>query len=87
MNEELSNLDKILFPKFLNLLQSNDIVIDLGENSTLNLNITKDGNKFIKYAKKLDKHFNIETFIQKVISLSIEYSKELDTENKTTAVK
>lgn len=82
MDEALSDLDKILFPKFLNLLQSNDIIIDLGENSMLNLSITKDGNKFIKYAKKLDKHFNIEAFVEKVITLSIEYGKELEKKEK-----
>lgn len=79
MDKLLTDLDKILFPKFLNLLQSNDVIIDFGENSTLSLSLTKDGNKFIKYAKKLDKHFNIEKFIKKVITLSIEYS---ETENK-----
>ena len=87
MDETLSDLDKILFPKFLNLLQSNDIIIDLGKNSMLNLSITKDGNKFIKYAKKLDKHFNFEVFVEKVITLSIEYGKELEKKEQVEAIK
>jgi hypothetical protein len=87
MDEGLSDLDKILFPRFLNVLQSDDIIIDLGENSTLNLSITKNGNKFIKYAKKLDKHFNIEAFIEKVITLSIEYGEKLEKKEQIEAVK
>lgn len=87
MDKLLTDLDKILFPKFLNLLQSNDIIIDFGENSTLNLSLTKDGNKFIKYAKKLDKHFNIEKFIERVITLSIEYSETENKEQPIEAVK
>ncbi len=77
MENELTSFEKILLPSFLNALSQNNIIINLDDKeSNIIVNFNKEGEKFLKKAKKMDKHFNIDNFIEKIIRLSIENQKE-----------
>ena len=77
MESELTAFEKILLPSFLNALSQNNIIIDLSDvESEIIIKFNKEGEKFLKKAKKIDKHFNVDNFIEKIIRLAIEKQKE-----------
>lgn len=77
MENELTAFEKILLPSFLNALSQNNIIIDLSDvESEIIIKFNKEGEKFLKKAKKIDKHFNVDNFIEKIIRLAIENQKE-----------
>jgi hypothetical protein len=82
MLDNFSETEKYILPSFLNLLQSEDIKIDFAEQnldnkSQFDITISPHGKKFIKQTKKIDKHFNFHSFLDKVLALTVEqYAKE-----------
>ena len=87
MLDNFSETEKYILPSFLNLLQSEDIKIDFAEQnldnkSEFDITISPHGKKFIKQTKKIDKHFNFHSFLNKVLVLTVEqYTKEEEKEN------
>lgn len=71
---ELSDIENFLLPSFVQQLANNDVVLDLpeGEGSTLSVSLTKRGKSWVRYAKKVDRHFDFEVFVQKVLQLTVE---------------
>jgi hypothetical protein len=82
MLDNFSETEKYILPSFLNLLQSEDIKIDFAEQnldnkSQFDITISPHGKKFIKQTKKIDKHFNFHSFLDKILALTVEqYAKE-----------
>lgn len=78
----LSDSEKFLAPSFLEKLKSGEFVFDVTDNEGLTVKITTAGSKWVRYAKKVDKHFNFEEFCAKVISYSLQ-SYENEKESAT----
>lgn len=87
--ENFTETERYVLPGFLNHLQSEDIKIDFSklahedsDRQAFDISLTPHGKKFIKSAKKIDKHFNFHSFLNKVIIITLEqFAKEKEESN------
>lgn len=75
---EFRGIDTLILPSFLKLLDTKDIILDLGNESNINVSYSKKGLKWIKDVKKKDPFWNEEHFIMRVIYSATKIVSEND---------
>lgn len=82
---ELSSVENFLLPSFVEQLRNNNFVFDfVGDESTLSVTVNSLGKKWLRYAKKVDPNFNFDSFVQKVLELTLR-TLEKESTNKVEA--
>jgi hypothetical protein len=82
---EFRGIDNLILPSFLNLLESNDIILDFKEESAISVSYSKKALKWLKDVKKKDPFWDEEHFIMRVISSAAKIisKEELESINST----
>jgi len=77
---EFRDIDYIVLPKFMDLLNSKDILLEFKEDTNINVSYSKAALKWIKDVKKKDPHWDEEDFIGRVIYVTAKMSDKLTDE-------
>jgi hypothetical protein len=82
---EFRDIDKMILPSFLKLLDEKEIILDLSEESKMSVSYSKKGLKWIKDVKKKDPLWNEEHFLIRILHSALNMSELMDKEeNKIT---
>jgi hypothetical protein len=77
---EFRDIDYMVLPKFMDLLNDKDVILEFGENTSVNVSFSKKALKWIKDVKKKDPHWNEEDFIGRVIYATAKMTQNLNEE-------
>ena len=77
---EFRDIDYMVLPKFMDLLNDKDVILEFGENTSVNVSYSKKALKWIKDVKKKDPHWNEEDFIGRVIYATAKMTQNLNEE-------
>lgn len=74
------DIDKMILPSFMNLLNEKDIILEFQENNSVSVSYSKKGLKWIKDVKKKDPHWDEEDFIGRIIYVTAKMADNLSEE-------
>lgn len=76
------NLDRLILPSFLDLINNKEIILDFSNDNSINVSYSKKAMKWIKDVKKKNKHWDEEDFIGKIIYYSAKAAESMEADQE-----